>query len=94
MDNHDTESIQPPCGRKTCDDFLSLAAHVFGVAADSLSPDTRMGDIPEWDSVNHLRLVMESEKAFGIRFGLEDIPALRTLSDFIARLDQAEGMEQ
>ena len=63
--------------------FLSLAARVFGVDASALSEATRRGDLPEWDSVNHLRLVMEAESEFGVRYGLEEIPSLETLADFI-----------
>ena len=63
--------------------FLELAADVFGVGAEALSPDTEFGSIEGWDSVNHLRLVMEAEKRFGTHYPLETIPGLRTLRDFL-----------
>lgn len=65
------------------DAFLSLAARVFGVDRAALSSATEYGSIPEWDSVNHLRLVMEAEAEFGTHYPLERIPALRTLGDFL-----------
>jgi len=34
--------------------------------------------------VNHLRLVMETERAFGVKYPLERIPSLMTLNDFLA----------
>jgi acyl carrier protein len=40
-------------------------------------------EIPQWDSVNHLRLTMEFEKRFGGAFALEEIPALSSIDDFI-----------
>ncbi len=64
------------------EEFLALAARIFGVGRESLSEDTAKGDIAEWDSVNHLRLVMEAEAAFRVRYPLERIPALARLSDF------------
>ena len=64
-------------------DFLALAARLFGVDVSTLSPATARGSIPEWDSINHLRLVMEAEAAFGVHYPLERIPALMTLADFI-----------
>ena len=64
--------------------FLSFAAGVMKVSPESLSLDTEYGSVPEWDSVNHLRLVMEAEKRFGVRYPLERIPAMRRLSDFLA----------
>jgi len=66
------------------EEFFALAVRVFGVGRELLSEETAYGSIPEWDSVNHLRLVMEAEKAFGVRYALEQIPSLRTLGDFLA----------
>ena len=63
-------------------DFIVFAASVLGVPAERLSPGTACGDIPEWDSVMHLRLVMEAEARYGVSIPLESIPALHTLADF------------
>lgn len=62
--------------------FLELAADVFGVGVETLSPETAFGSIEGWDSVNHLRLVMETEAKFGKPIPLEAVPNLKTLSDF------------
>ena len=62
--------------------FFELAADVFGVGAEALSPETAFGSIEGWDSVNHLRLVMETEAKFGKPIPLEAVPELRTLADF------------
>ena len=62
--------------------FLELAADVFGVGAEALAPETAFGSIEGWDSVNHLRLVMETEAKFGKPIPLEAVPGLRTLADF------------
>ena len=70
-------------GKMSEQDFLTLAARVFGVSPSTISPATRRGDIPEWDSVNHLRLVMAAEETFGVAYTLEEIPSLATLGDFI-----------
>ena len=68
------------------DAFLAFAARVLGVPAARLSPDTAYGTIPEWDSVMHLRLVMEFEAAYGVSIPLEDVAELKTLGDFHARI--------
>ena len=65
------------------EEFVEFAASVLGVDSSALSPDTRYGSIPEWDSVNHLRLVMETESRFGVSYPLERIPSMLTLGDFI-----------
>lgn len=63
--------------------FLSLAAEIFEVDRSSLSLSLARGDIPAWDSINHLRLVMESERRLGVSFSLEEIPHLDRLEDFL-----------
>ena len=63
--------------------FLALAARVFKVPRESLSGTSAYGSFPEWDSVNHLKLVMEAEAAFGESYPFERIPALKTLDDFL-----------
>lgn len=63
--------------------FVAFVAQVLKVPREGLSGDTAYGSIPEWDSVNHLRLVMEAEPRFGVRYPLELIPALKKLDDFL-----------
>ena len=63
-------------------DFIAFAASVLGVPPERLTSETACGDIPEWDSVMHLRLVMEAEARYGVSIPLESIPSLHTLADF------------
>lgn len=63
--------------------FIAFAAGVLKVSRDKLSGSTAMGSLPEWDSVNHLRLVMEAEPRFGVAYPLERVPELKTIDDFI-----------
>lgn len=63
--------------------FLAHAAKVFKVDRKDLSGETAYGSIPEWDSVNHLKLVMETEARFGVSYPMERIPFMKTLNDFL-----------
>ena len=63
--------------------FAAFAAEVLKVPRESLCGDVGHGSIPEWDSVNHLRLVMEAEPRFGVHYPLERIPEIKTLDDFL-----------
>lgn len=65
------------------EEFLNVASRVFGVSRGKLSLTLKYGEIPEWDSVNHLRLVMETEKVFHVKYPLERIPFLSSLADFL-----------
>lgn len=63
--------------------FLAFAARVLKVDRATLSGSTEYASIPEWDSVNHLKLVMEAEPHFGVSYPLERVPFLKTLDDFL-----------
>jgi len=65
------------------EEFFALAARIFGVPRETIDGATAYESIPGWDSVNHLRLVMEAERAFGVRYPLGRIPSLMTLADFL-----------
>ena len=64
--------------------FIAFAAGVLKVPRQSLSGDSACGTMPEWDSINHLRLVMQAEPRFGVSYPLETIPNLKTIDDFIS----------
>ena len=66
------------------EEFFALAARVFGTDRASIGGATAYESIPGWDSVNHLRLVMETEREFGVKYPLERIPSLMTLNDFLS----------
>ena len=63
--------------------FAAFAAELLGVDRGVVDDDTAMGSLASWDSVMHLRLVMEAEKRFGCSYPLEIIPSIRKISDFV-----------
>ncbi|MBX7212013.1 MAG: acyl carrier protein [Verrucomicrobiaceae bacterium] len=48
-------------------------AQVFGLAADAVNDQTAPDNVPQWDSLAHLRLVMAVEGEFGITIPAEQI---------------------
>lgn len=49
-----------------------------------LTPETSAADIPGWDSMAHIALVVEVECRFGIQFQAAEIEALRQVGDLVA----------
>jgi acyl carrier protein len=39
-------------------------------------------DVPEWDSLVHISLVVAVEKAFGIKFNVGEVEATKNVGDF------------
>ena len=52
---------------------------VWGRVPDLADPVWTYGQVPEWDSLNHLRLVAEVEAVFEITLEQDEILQLRSL---------------
>ena len=68
-------------------DFLSFVAGLFEVPPETLSLETAYESIPQWDSVMHLRLMMEIGAAYGADIPLDEIPNLKTLGAICSKLN-------
>ena len=68
------------------DEFLGFAAKVLGVPVERLSLETTYESIPEWDSIAHLRLVMEIRSTYGVEIPFEKITSITSLWEFWRRV--------
>ena len=66
----------------------TLATNVLGVAATKLPPEASQSDVPEWTSLNHLRLITELESAFGVELTMDEALALTSLPRIRERLER------
>ena len=67
---------------------VTAIANTFLVDPQSLSPQTSALDVPGWDSVSQVGLVMQLEDEFHIQISataLNTIPNIGGLVDFIAQ---------
>ncbi len=56
---------------------------VFDDPTIVITPETTADDIPGWDSMNHIMIVVESERRFGLKFQTAEIEELRNIGDFV-----------
>lgn len=47
-----------------------------------LTPDISAKDVPEWDSLTHISLMVAVEKAFSVRFRLGEVEKTRNIGEF------------
>jgi acyl carrier protein len=64
----------------------SVFAAVFGIAEASLKDDDSYETIADWDSVNHINLILALEAEFGVEFDPGEIAELGSVSAIRARL--------
>ena len=68
-----------------------LIAHLFKVSADDLSDDVGPGDVPGWDSLGHVTLMVEIQKQFGTHVPVEDAIEVESIKDIVVLLQRLEG---
>ena len=56
-----------------------------------ISRDTSAKDIENWDSLTHVALVFNAEKAFGVRFTGAQIARLQNVGELIDLIEQKAG---
>jgi acyl carrier protein len=65
-----------------------IASDVFGVPAGKLSPSSSPETIENWDSMQHLNLVLAIEEKFGIQLDPEEIEQMKTIGAVAALVDK------
>ena len=71
----------------TTKDLLPIFRDVFENDEIEISETTVAGDIPEWDSLNHIYLVVAIEKYFKVKFTTHQIQSWQSVGDIIAHLN-------
>lgn len=54
----------------------TLLADVFKVPVQEVTPDLAMGDLPQWDSIGHMDVMLNLEQNFGVEITTEVIGEL------------------
>ena len=54
----------------------------------TISNSTNSDDIEEWDSLNHIALVLSIEKCFNIRFKTGEVLSLKNVGEMIQLLEE------
>ena len=58
---------------------LDVLAKFFKTDVEQLSDENKLVDIPGWDSLKHMNLIVALETTFGIQFEMEDIMAMDSI---------------
>lgn len=48
----------------------------------NLTPETSAKDVPEWDSLIHISLMVAVEKSFGVRFRVGEVENTKNIGEF------------
>jgi acyl carrier protein len=68
------------------DRLADIFRDVFNVPPERCVPSLSMKDVKDWDSVNHITLVLSLECVFGVEFSPEEISELASVGQIEAML--------
>ena len=64
-----------------------LISLTFNIPVSELPEDIRQEQVPGWDSVGHLNLMLAIEETFGVHVGIEQMAELISVSKIVSFLD-------
>jgi len=63
------------------DQIRTMASDLFGVPVDQISAASSAQTLDNWDSIQHLNLVLAVEEKFGLQLSPEEIEQMKTVGD-------------
>ena len=67
-------------------DLFKIFAKVFGLMDNSINMSTSQENLENWDSLNHILLIVEIEKKFDIKFKVGEISELNSVKKIFEKI--------
>jgi acyl carrier protein len=77
---------------ETTNKLKSVFQKVLAANNITITREMTAQDIEEWDSLRHIQLIGEVEKAFGIKFKLREVLSMKNVGDLIDLIHAKQGM--
>ncbi len=65
-----------------------LIMEVLKINEENYSEDLEIGDIPEWDSANNIRIIQKLEEIFSINIDISDAIEIEGVKDILILLNK------
>ena len=65
----------------------AVLAEALRVEAGQIGPQTEFGDLPQWDSMGHMEVMVALEKAFSVEITADTITELVTVPAICAHIE-------
>ena len=76
--------------------ILAAVTDIFRIVFEDptleLTLDTTPDDLPRWDSMNHITLVVEAECRFGIQFQTAEVGDLRSVGELVRQIQAKHAL--
>ena len=75
----------------TFTDLQPILASALLVSEDLITLDLQYGDLPEWDSLGHMNIMMTLEDTYGIEISTETISELISTTAILEHINKHEN---
>jgi len=72
----------------TFEQVRNVASDIFGIPADKITAESSPETIENWDSMQHLNLVLAIEEKFGVQFEPEDIEQMNNIGAVVTLVEK------
>ena len=66
----------------------AILAEALQVPPDEIGPQLAFGDLPQWDSMGHMEVIMRLEESFGIEVNADTIAGLTSVPTICSYLEE------
>jgi acyl carrier protein len=75
----------------TLQQVRSIASDIFSVPADKITAESSPETIENWDSMQHLNLVLAIEEKFGVQLEPENIEQMKNIGAVAALVEKLQS---
>ncbi len=75
----------------TLEQVRNVASDTLGIPADKITAESSPETIENWDSMQHLNLVLAIEEKFGIQLEPEDIEQMKNIGAIAALVERLQS---
>lgn len=70
-----------------------VLALALQVPEELITPDLNFGDLPQWDSLGHMEVMMRLEENFGVEINADTIAALISVPEICRHIAQSNSKQ-
>ena len=68
--------------------IINTLADVLGESPDAITPESVRQDLPSWDSLSNIRLIVALEQEFSVSIGVAEIADVESVEGLVSLIEQ------
>ncbi len=72
---------------------IQVLINIFQVSPNKISTETTSDNVENWDSMNHINMILALEQEFGIRYDEEQVVSMLSVEEIIDATEEMLGLQ-